>query len=169
MIPPHPPTAGRDFPWEWIAGYYMRVRKFIPLASLEGDTVGPGALGVYGWIHAELPNPEVDAEQRIMSLPIENKSDYKSISNAYLDSGVKSGANELIILYERRRGLFGTRKPGIHVACYPAGTWQGFFDAVDSYASPEFRWPPPLFLYAPIANGPFPTPTGGLNKNLFRP
>ena len=120
---------------------------------------------MYGTIEAELPNPDVDPGQRIVLLPIEHKSDYKSVYRAHLDRGVESGANELIVLYEYRRGLFGRRKPCIHVACYPAGTWQGFFDAVDKYASSEFRWPQPLFLYSPSPSGPFPATT----KNLFSP
>jgi hypothetical protein len=135
-----------DFSWEWIAGHYMRVRKFVPFVKIQGDTVGPRTILGYGYIYAELPAPDVRPEQRVVCLKIQHKSDFKSISNAHLDSGVRSGANELIILYEYRRGLFGTPKPCIHVAGYPAGTWQGFFEAVDRYASGEFRWPPPLFL-----------------------
>jgi hypothetical protein len=75
----------------------------------------------------------------------------------------------LVVLYEHRRGLFGGRKPCIHVACYPAGTWQGFFNAVEKYASAEFRWPEPFFLYAPSPNAPFPAPTKSLTKNGFSP
>ena len=147
----------------------MRVRQFFPVATLNGDHVS-GALptGVCGFIHAELPNPDLEPEKRIVSIRIENKSDYKSVFRAQLDSGVKSGVNELIILYEHRRGLFGTPKPCIHVAGYPVGTWQGFFEAVDKYASGEFRWPPPLFVYAPTASRVFP-PTKNLNQNSFRP
>ncbi len=163
------PQAGRDFRWELIDGLFMRVRKFLPLATLNGDKVsGVLPTGLCGFIYAELPNPDVEPEQRVLAIPIQNKSDYKSISNAHLDRGVKSGANELIILYEHRRGLFGGRKPCIHVAGYPAGTWQTFFDAVDKYASAEFRWPPPHFVYAPTAWRVFP-PTKGTNQNSFRP
>jgi hypothetical protein len=157
-----------DFRWEWIAGLYMRVRNFIPFAKIEGDTVGPPTLIGYGYIFAELPNADVQPEQRIVCLKIQHKSDFKSISNAHLDRGVRSGANELIILYEHRRGLFGTPKPCIHVAGYPAGTWQGYFDAVARYAPAEFSWPPPLFVYAPTAWRVFP-PSKGLNQNSFRP
>jgi len=40
-----------------------------------------------------------------------------------------------------------------------------FFDAVDKYASAEFRWSQPLFLYQPSPTSPFPAkPT-----NLFSP
>ena len=93
------------------------MRKFIPISDIDGDTVGSAEMGVYGFIHAELPNPDVDPEQRIIRLRIENNSDYKSISRADLDSGVKSGANELVILCEyQTRGLFGRLKPCIHVA-----------------------------------------------------
>lgn len=159
------PVAGKSFPWEYIAGYYLRIRCFVPLAEVEGERVGSGVLGAYGLIEAELPNPDVDPEQRIVSLPIEHKSDYKSVYGAHLDSGVQSEENELIALYEHRRGLFGRRKPCIHVACYPAGTWHGFFDAVAKYASSEFRWPQPLFLYQPSPNSPFPATT----RNLFSP
>jgi hypothetical protein len=160
--------AGRDFRWEWIAGYYMRLHKFMPLAKIEGDTVGPRSVLGYGYINAELPNPDVEPEKRIVSIRIENKSDYKSVFRAQLDSGIKSGVNELIILYQHRPGLFGKHKPCIHVAGYPAGTWQGFVEAVDRYASGEFRWPPPLFLYAPTTWHVFP-PTKNLNQNGFRP
>jgi hypothetical protein len=147
----------------------MRVRKFLPIATLNGDNVSealPG--GVCGFVHAELPNPDVEPEKRIVSIPIKNKSDYKSVFRAHLDPGIKSGVNELIVMYVHRRGLFGKHKPCIHVAGYPAGTWRGFFDAVDKYASAEFRWPPPLFLYEPIPNGPFPAGKG-LAQNLFSP
>jgi hypothetical protein len=158
-------VAGKSFPWQHIDGYALRVRLFLPFADIEGDKVGSPIMGTYGLINAELPNPDVNPEQRIVQLPIEHKSDYKSVSRAHLDSGVKSGANELIVLYEHRRGMFGGRKPCIHVACYPAGTWQSFFDAVDEYASGEFRWPQPLFLYQPSPNSFFPATT----RNLFSP
>ena len=166
--PGPPPMAGIDFRWEWIAGLHMRLRKFMPLVKIDGDIVGPRTILGYGFINAELPNPDVQPEQRIISLRIQHKSDFKSISNAHLDRGVRSGANELIILYEHRRGLFGTPKPCIHVAGYPVGTWQGFVDAVDRYAPAEFRWPPPLFVYEPTDWRVFP-PTKGLNQNAFRP
>jgi len=167
-IPSSSLQAGIDFSWEWVAGYYMRVRKFVPFVKIQGDTVGPRTLIGYGYIFAELPAPDVRPEKRIVCLKIQHKSDFKSISNAHLDSGFRSGANELIILYEHRRGLFGGRKPCIHVAGYAAGTWQGFFEAVDRYASGEFRWPPPLFVYAPTTWPAFP-PTKGTNQNGFRP
>jgi hypothetical protein len=164
------PIAGMSFAWEWISGHYLRVDSFVPFATVDGDNVGPATpLVGYGNINAELSNPDVEPDQRIVSLPIENKSDYKSIFRAHLDAGVQSGFNELIILYELRRGFFGRRKPGLHVAYYPAGTWLGFFDAVSKDASAEFRWPPPLCLYSPTGLGPFPAPTGGLTKNLFSP
>jgi hypothetical protein len=163
------PQAGISFPRKWITGYYMRVRSFTRFAKVEGDSVGSPVAGIYGIIKVELPNPEVDPQQRLVNLPIEHRSDYKSVYRAHFDSSIESGVNELIVLYEDRRGLFGRRKPCIHIACYPAGTWQGFFNAVDKYAPAEFRWPEPLFLYAPIPNGPFPTPTKGLTKNLFSP
>jgi hypothetical protein len=159
------PVAGVSFPWENINGYYLCVRAFLPFADIAVDKVGSPVMGMYALINAELPNPDVNPEQRIVQLPIEHKSDYKSLYGAHLDSGVKSGANELIIMYEHRRGLFGRRKPCIHVACYPAGTWQSFFDAVEKYASAEFRWPQPLFLYQPSPNTLFPTTT----RNLFSP
>ena len=159
--------AGKSFPWKYIDGYYLRVRSFTRFAEMEGDSVGSGVLGVYGVIEAELPNPDVNPKQRIVSVPIEQKSDYKSVYRAHLDSGVKSGANELVVVYEQRRGLFGGRKPCIYVACYPAGTWQGFFKAVEKYASAEFRWPEPFFLYAPSPNAPFPPLRRVLQKIYF--
>jgi hypothetical protein len=146
----------------------MRVRSFARYATVDGDNVGPATVLGYGSINAELPNPDVKPDERIVSLPIQHKSDYKSIFRAHLDSGVQSGLNELIILCEDRRSLFGRPKPCIHVAGYPAGTWQGFFDAVDRYASGEFRWPPPLFVYSPTAPSPFP-PSKGLTTNSFSP
>jgi hypothetical protein len=162
--------AGRSFPWKHIAGYYLRVCSFTRFAEVTGDSVGSaGVAGMYGIIKIELPNPDINPEQRIVKLPIQHKSDYKSVYRAHFDSGVKSGANELIVLCEHRRGLLGRRKPCIHVACYPAGTWQGFFNAVDKYASAEFRWPEPLFLYSPSPVAPFPVPRKGLTKNLFSP
>jgi hypothetical protein len=170
-----PPYAGRDFPWDSIAALYLRVRNFIRYAEIDGDTVGKAMLGNYGSVYAELPTDDVGPEQRIMAIPIENKGDYKSVFRAHLDSGVKSGVNELVVLceYQTRGGLFRTLKPCIHVAGYPAGTWQGFFDVVKRYAPAEFRWPVPLFLYSPpvgtIPTNPFPIPTTGLNNNLFRP
>ena len=171
-----PPSAGRDFPWDPIAGLYMRVRDFIRYAKVEGDTVGPAMFGKYGSIYAELPTDDVGPEQRIVAIPIENKGDYKSVFRAHLDSGLKSGVHELVVMceYQTRTGLFRKQlQPCIHVAGYPAGTWQGFFDAVKRFAPAEFHWPPPLFLYSPpvltLPTNPFPIPTAGFNNNLFRP
>jgi hypothetical protein len=172
-----PPSAGRDFPWDQIAGLFLRVRNFIRFADIDGDTVGRPLLDrFYGSIYAELPTDDVGPEERIVSIPIENKSDYKSVFRANLDSGLKSGVHELVVMceYQTRTGLFRkTLNPCIHIAGYPAGTWQGFFDAVKRFASAEFHWPPPLFLYSPpvltLPKNPFPIPTAGVNNNLFRP
>lgn len=148
--------AGISFEWRHIAGYYLRVRTFVPLADVSGDRVGSKSALGYGYIEAELPNPDVDAQQRIVTIPIERKNDCIALYRAHLDSGVKSGVNELIVLYDHHQGLFGRRKSSIHLACYPTGTWQGFFEAVDKYASEKFRWPEPLFFYQPSALAPFP-------------
>ena len=98
----------------------------------------------------------------MVNLPIEEKSDYKSIYRAHHDRGVQAGTNELVLLYEHRKGFLGRRKPSFHVAAYPSGTWEGFFDAVSRYAVSEFQWPEALFLYQPSATNAFPA-----NKNLF--
>lgn len=156
--------AGKTFPWEYIAGYYLRLHSFTPFAEVSGDRVGSAILGAYGIAEAELPNPDIEPRQRVVTLPIEHKSDYKSLYRAHLDAGVKAGRNELVLLYEHRRGVFGGHKASFHVAAYPAGTWQGFFDAVSKYAADQFRWPQALFLYQPSNTTAFPA-----RGNLFSP
>jgi len=155
-------TAGINFPWKNITGYFMQVHSFIPLTQFFGDKVGSPILGKFGIISAELPNPDVDSNQRILSLPVEHQSDFKSISKAYLDSGIKSGVNELILVYEDRRNLFGRPKACFHFAIYPSGTWTIFFEAVSKYATQDFKWPRPLILFQPSATNIFPT-----SKNIF--
>lgn len=154
--------AGVHFPWKHIAGFYMCVRSFTPFANITGDDVDSPIPNKYGLIMAELPNPDVDIEQRVLTIPIEHKSDFKTLYRAYLDNGVTSGINELVILYEHRKSLFGGRKPSFHVAAFPKGTWQKFFEAVENYASSEFKWPKPLFLFQPSSTCVFPSVT-----NLF--
>jgi len=156
-------TAGMNFPWKYIEGHFMLVRSFIPLTQIVGDKVGTSVLGAFGIINAELPNPDVQHSQRIVALPIKNKSDYKSLSRAHIDSGIKNGTNELIILYQHRRNLLGGTKPCFHVALYPSGTWSKFFDAVTKYKSQEFKWTQPLILYQPSSSNVFPS-----TKHIFR-
>jgi hypothetical protein len=156
--------AGKSFPWQDIAGYYLRVRSFTPFTAVSGDKVGSPLLGAYGLVLVELPNPDVDSQQRAVTLPIEHRSDYKSVYRAHLDSGIKAGTNEVIILYEHRRGFLGRRKPCFHVAAYPTGTWQRFFDAVSNYGPREFQWPEPLFLFQPSSKAAFPAAS-----NIFSP
>src|SRR6266536_1546407 len=148
-------TAGINFPWKYIIGYFMCVRSFIPLTKFFGDKVGPSVLGTFGMVYAELPNPDVESQQRIISLPIKHKSDFKSMSKAYIDSGIKNGTNELVLLYEHRRNLFGRPKACFHLAIYPTGTWDTFFEAVANYASQEFKWPRPLIFFQPLASNVF--------------
>ena len=155
--------AGINFPWKYVEGLFMCVRSFTPLTQILGDKVGSSVLGTFGVVKAELPNPDVESSQRILSLPIKNKSDYKSISRAHIDSGIKNGTNELVIIYELRRNLLGRPKACFHVALYPTGTWNNFFEAVINYKSQEFKWPQPLILYQPSSTNIFP-PT----KNIFR-
>jgi hypothetical protein len=157
-------TAGINFPWKYVTGYFMKVHSFTPLTQFFGDKVGSPILGKFGIISAELPNPDVESNQRILALPIENKSDFKSISKAYLDSGIINGANELILVYENRRNLFGRPKACFHFAIYPDGTWIKFFEAVSKYASQEFKLPNPLILFQPSVSDIFPT-----SKNIFTP
>jgi hypothetical protein len=156
-------TAGINFPWKYIEGLFMLVRSFTPLTQIVFDKVGTSVLGTFGVVNAELPNPDVQPSQRIVALPIKNKSDYKSISRAHIDSGIKNGTNELIIIYEHRRNLLGGPKACFHVALYPSGTWNKFFDAVDNYKAQEFKWTQPLMMYQPSSTNIFPS-----TKNIFR-
>jgi hypothetical protein len=155
-------TAGIHFPWKNITGFFMCVRSFTPFVEILGDKVGASILGAFGVVNAELPNPDVEPQQRILSLPIKHKSDFKSISRAYMDSGIKNGTNELIILYEHRRNLFGQPKACFHLAIYPTGTWNSFFAAVSNYKAQEFLWPSPLILFQPSTTNIFPK-----TKNIF--
>ena len=154
--------AGKNFPWEYITGFYLRLTLFTPFAVINVDTVGSKSLGAYGLAEAELPNPDVEPNQRVVTLPIEQKSDYKSLYRAHLDSGVSAGTNELVIVHENKRGFLGGRQPSLHVAAYPNGTWLGFFEAVTNYRSEDFRWPEPLFLYQPSSTQVFPS-----TRNLY--
>lgn len=149
-------TAGIDFPWEYIAGYYFRVEDFVPLANVRVDEVASPTLGAFGLAIVELPNPDVSASQRFLRLPIEHVSDYKSLYRAHIDSGVRDKSNELILLYEHRRGFFGGKRPSLHVAAYPRGTWKRFFEAVSQYTPHEFQWPSARFLYQPSETIAFP-------------
>ena len=56
-------------------------------------------------MNAELPNSDVDMHMRIAPLPIMNESDYKSIFHADLDSRVKIGNNEIVVLYVHKKDL----------------------------------------------------------------
>lgn len=159
---PSKPIAGLDFAWENISGFYLRFVSMLGFAGLDGDSVGSPIAGAYGLAKMELPNPDVSAQQRLITVPIKTKGDYKSISRAQLDSGVHEGSIELVVVYEHRRGFFGGAKPSLHVAAYPAGTWEKFFDAVSHYKSQDFDWPSALFLYQPTTTRIFPA-----RNNLF--
>jgi hypothetical protein len=161
---PARPIAGKDFPWEQISGYYLRLDSLLPFAKVDGDDVGPAVLDVYGLATVELPNPDVRPEKRLISLPVEHKSDFKSLFRATLDSGVRDKTNELIVLYENRRGFLGGKRACLHVAAYPTGTWNSFFDAVSRYAAQDFQWPIALFLYQPTSTQVF-----SARNNLFTP
>ena len=67
--------------------------RLVPFANVDGDTVGSAVMGVYGVINAELPNPAVDLEQRIMAIRIENSysGDYHRCTsvNEYLFESVR--------------------------------------------------------------------------------
>lgn len=141
--------AGKNFPWEYISGFFLRVHNFLPFSKIEGDKVGPAMLGAYGLLKAQIPNPDVPPEQRIISLPIESKADYKSLFRAHLDSNVQAKLLELVVLFENRKGFFGGRKPSFHVAAFPEGTWRRFYEAVVDSRSDKFQWPNALFLYQP--------------------
>jgi hypothetical protein len=159
------PRAGKDFPWEHVAGFFLRLEGFHSFAQMEGDTVKGLPIGSFGLAVSELPNPDVAPEQRLLDLPIEHQSDFKSLYRAHLDSGVRTKDNEIVLLYEPRRGLFGGKRPSFHVACYPKGTWSRFFDAVSRDASQEFQWPHARFFYSPSSIPVFRSASG----NLFQP
>ncbi len=157
--------AGKDFPWEYVAGFYLLFSNLMSFAEVAGHTVrGNKVFGAYGVATVELPNPDIDANQRMLMLPIENKSDFKSIVYAQLDSGVTEGTNELILLFENRKGWFGGRKPSLHVAAYPTGTWLKFFEAVTNYNGADYQWPNALGLYQPSGVAAFHS-----SRNLFTP
>jgi hypothetical protein len=156
--------AGKSFPWKFINGFYLRVLSFTPFSSIAGDTVSAPVMGNYAILNAELPNPDVDQQQRVITLPVEHRSDFKSLARAYIDKGVNDGSNELVLLYEHRRSMFGGRKPCFHIAAYKVGTWDGFFEAVSKYSTKDYRWPRPLFLFQPSSSRVFPSTT-----NIFSP
>ncbi len=158
-------VAGKSFPWEYVAGFYLLFSDLTSFAVVAGHTVqGNKVFGAYGVATVELPNPDIDANQRMLMLPIENKSDFKSIVYAQLDSGVKEGTNELILLFENRKGWFGGRKPSLHVAVYPTGTWLKFCEAVKNYKGADYQWPNALGLYQPSDVAAFHS-----SRNLFTP
>lgn len=154
--------AGIHFPWKQLEGIFMRLDRFTPFSPLDGDKVHGKIMNAYGLAIVELPNPDVTPEQRMVVVPIENPSDYKSVHRAHVDRGIKSGENELILLFEDRRGLFG-RKPSIHVGAFPKGTWAAFFAAVERYEAQQFPWPDALFRYSPSVLPVFKGP-----NNIFR-
>ena len=140
--------AGKDFPWEYIHGYYLLFKKLMSFSYVDGHMVkGPKLLNAYGVATVVLPNPDISENERILTLPIENSSDFKSLTYAQIDSGVTDGTNELGVLFENNKGLFGGRKPSFHVAIFPAGTWLNFFDSITNYK--EYQWPAALCLYQP--------------------
>ncbi|HEY5504286.1 MAG TPA: hypothetical protein VIK28_03940 [Sedimentisphaerales bacterium] len=156
--------AGTDFPWQQISGFYLRLNSFLAVAEVRGDRVGSAVAGAFGFAIVELPNPDVEPEQRLITLPVQHKSDYKSLFRAQLDAGVRNKTNELVVVYEHRRGFLGGKRACLHVAAYSAGTWKSFFDAVDRYASKDFHWPTALFLYQPSNTQIFPA-----SGNIFAP
>lgn len=155
-----PIISGKN--WKYVSRYFMCARSFTPLSQFFGDKVGSSVLGTFGFVCTELPNPDVELQTRIIKLPIENKSDYKSIYKAYNDKGVKDGINEVVLIYEERRNLFGRPKACFHVAIYRTGTWSEFFEAVKNYSAHEFIWPRPLILFQPSSTNIFPT-----SRNIF--
>lgn len=161
---PVPPMAGKHLPWDRVSGFFVRVDSFLPLAPAQGGRMGAAASGGFGSAIAELPHPGVEPAQRLFHLPIQHKSDYKSLFLAHGDLGVRNRTTELIVLHEPRQGLLGGKRACLHVAAYPAGTWQAFFDAASRYAAEEFCWPNALFLYQPSATKVFPAAA-----NLFVP
>jgi hypothetical protein len=154
-----PMVGSGPLTWKWLHGHYLRFASFLDL----GEFGGGGLLG-FGIVTAELPNLDVEPEQRFIKFIIQDKSDYESLTHAQIDRGARDGTNELLLAYEYRRGLFGGRRPCLHVAAYPAGTWTSFLDAVSKYAAKAFRWPNALFKYQPSNTQVFPA-----TENIFRP
>ena len=75
-----------------------------------------------------------------------------------------TGANELILLFENRKVWLRRRKPSLHVALYPTGTWLKFFEAVTNYNGADYQWPTALGLYPPGDVAAFHA-----SRNLFMP
>lgn len=157
-------TADIHFPIKAISNLFMLVTNFIEFAKIQDNKITNPLMGVYGVVDVELPNPDVEKSQRIVRINIKNKSDFKSISRAHLDKGIEEGTNELILLYEYRRKLFGGNKAGFHIALYPKGTWAEFFKAVDAYKAQEFVWPRPLTCFQPSELSVFPISTNIFEK-----
>ena len=158
------PRAGMHFPIKQLDGLYMRLDKFMALATLDGDTVGCKFIGAYGLAVVEVSNTDVEPDERLVTLPFEHVSDYKSVHRAYQSRGIKSREEELILFYEHRTGLFGSRKPSIHVGAFLQGTWIAYMEYVARYEAKKFAWPDALFHYQPTSLPAFNGP-----NNIFRP
>ena len=144
--------AGKDFPWNYIERYFMLMHGLNQFAVVQGEDPGRPVMGAYGLVRVELPNPDVDENQRRMLLPVEHGDDYLVLSRMLFDKTYQAGDSELVVLYLRKRNLLGRPRPSVHAALYPSGTWQSFFDAVENYRPNDFTWPPPLLQYE--ASGP---------------
>jgi hypothetical protein len=142
--------AGKSFPWEYVTGAVLRVSRFVDFTTLDGIARAVAMQGgAYGLLLAEVPDPDRTPDERLISVPIEHRSDCKSLSRAQMDFGVLAGETELVAVYENRRGWFGRKKASLHIAAFSTGTWNKFLDAVACEKAQEFSWPNALFLFQP--------------------
>ena len=146
---------GKHFSWRYIEGYHLLVEHLTQM-SFEGTEAAGKVMGAYGLLNVSMANPDVSPEARRISLPIEHKADYRALVALTIDSGYADGTNEIVVLYEHRRGLFGRPKPSIHAALYPTGAWKKFYERVEAYDPQGFEWPIPLVRYAPPSLLAFP-------------
>ena len=82
-------VAGKDFPWEYIAGFYLLFSKLFSFAEVVGHAVkGNKAFGAYGVASVELPNPDVDANQRMLKRgALLGQGHYLLLDNLWSDVG----------------------------------------------------------------------------------
>ena len=67
------------------------------MSKSHPTTVKGLPIGSFGVAVAELPNPDVAPEQRLLELPIEHQSDFKSLYRAHIDAGVRNKQNEIVL------------------------------------------------------------------------
>ena len=133
---PPKPIIGKHVPWKAVEGHFLRVTRFIPMATVEKDKVKAFTGGPYAGLEVECLGLPVQGAY----LPVVHREDFRRLWRAFEERHV-APAEELLVVYEPSKAwIVRAFQPTLHVFVYPQGSLERLQGALSTPGGGREKW-----------------------------